>query len=457
MRSFKKIYGSRRNMSEQDYEKSRNTFVIEGMLATTIGNLSMGVFLAGYVLYLGGSQEFSGLLLTIPMYTSIVQIFTPIIYEKQVSRKAIVAILAPVHRIMLGLMAFIPLIFQDTTTRLTVLFALYAVSFVILQLTNPAAINWIMSLVPDEGRGKYYGRRDSFMLATSTFFSISMGFVLDFFKQTSPGTGFFIIYLLVLVFAILNFYFLSKIKEPRVQIRYYKDAYTGRKIPAGANFKQIFIVPFLDEKFRKIIGMASLWQFSVMIAIAYFAIYQVNVLKLDYSFMTFCIMLQTVTMVIFARVWGKFADRRNWFVTLRIAIMLLSLCHVCWFFIFHSVIYLVPFMYILGGVCWSGINMAFFNIPYKYSPQKGKTIFLSLYGAILGVVSLGASLVGALFVKTLGFFTLNIFGLAFTSMQLLFLFSGAMMIGVAFYIKKQFEKSELFMTIPSKIIDGKNA
>ncbi len=443
-------------MTEVDYEKSRNTFVIEGMLATTIGNLSMGVFLAGYILYLGGSQEFSGLVLTIPMYTGIVQIFTPIIYEKLVSRKAIVALLAPLHRLLLGSMAFIPLIFSDTYTRLGVLFGVYAVSFTLLQISNPAAINWIMSLVPDEIRGKYYGRRDSYMLAVSTFFSITMGFVLDFFKKTSSGRGFFIVYCLVTIFALANFYFLAQIKEPRVQIRYFKDAYTGRKIPAGANFKQIFIVPFLNVKFRKVIGMASIFQFSIMIAIAYFAIYQVNVLNLPYSFMTFCIMLQTITMVVFARIWGKFADKRNWFITLRIALSLLSACHIIWFFIFQSVVFLVPFMYILGGICWSGINMAFFNIPYKYSPQKGKTIFLSLYGTVIGAVSLIASIGGAAFVKALGGFKIMIFILPITSMQLLFLISGILLICVSFYIKNHFEKSELFLSSNKENYDEKN-
>jgi len=432
-------------MSEADFEKSRKNFLIEGMLSTTIGNLSTGAFLAGYVLYMGGSQEFSGMLLTIPMYSGIIQIFTPIIYEKIVSRKAYVAIMAPLHRVMLGMMAFIPLVFSDTPTRLTALFILYAVSFILLQLTSPAAINWIMSLVPEDTRGKYYGRRDSYMLSAATFFSITLGIMLDFFKNTTPGTGFFIIYCLVLLFAILNFYFLAKIKEPRVQIRYYKDAETGRQVPAGANFKQIFIVPFLDEKFRKVIKVSAFWTISITIAIAYFPIYQVTVLKLPYSFITICIMIQTITMVVFARLWGKLADKKGWFYTLRLAAMVLAVCHVTWFFIFDSTLFLVPFMYVLGGIGWSAVNLAFFNIPFKNSPQKGKTIFLSLYAGVMGAVSLVGTIVGSLIVKFDGIQIVTPFGLKITSMQVLFLVSGVSLAVVAKYIKKRFEAKSAYM------------
>jgi len=441
---IKRIYRSKSNMTEQDFERGRKLFVVEGSISTTIANLSMGAFLAGYIQYLGGSQEFSGIVLTIPMWSSIIQIFTPGIYERLVSRKIFIAILAPLHRVMLGMMAFIPLIFNDTSTRLTVLFVLYTVSFLLLQMTNPAALNWIMSLVPENIRGRYYGRRDSYMLATSTIFSISAGFLLDYFKKFNSGDGFMIMYFVVLLLGISNFYFLGKIKEPTVNIRYYKHAETGEKIPAGANFKQILIVPFLDEKFRKVLLLSSIWTASIMIAIAYFPIYQVTELKLSYSYITLCLMLQMTTMIVFARIWGRFADKHSWFKTLRICVLLLSGLHVVWFFTFQSTVFMIPLFYIWGGICWSGINMSFFNIPYKYSPDKGKTIFISLFSSLMGVISLGASLIGTGFVQLIGKSTFDIFGLKFTSMQFLFLISGIMMVCVGMYIKNNVEKNQLF-------------
>ena len=105
---LRSIYFSTEPLSDRDYVTSRKFFIFEGATARSIAALTTGAFLAGFISYLGAGDSFNGIIAAIPVFSSIIQLVAPLVYEKLEKRKHIVAVLCLIHRLLLGLMVFIP-------------------------------------------------------------------------------------------------------------------------------------------------------------------------------------------------------------------------------------------------------------------------------------------------------------------------------------------------------------
>jgi len=120
-----------------------------------------------------------------------------------------------------------------------------------------------------------------------------------------------------------------------------------------------------------------------------------------------------------------------------------------WSLISKELIFIIPFQYIFAGICWSGINLSLLNLSFIYSPLKGKTVYLSVYNCMMGVIGLAATILGTIFVRVLDKTELKILTIPFSSMQILFAVSGLLMVGVGIFIKVNMEQNELFKKVES--------
>ena len=73
--------------------------------------LSSGVFLSGYLVYLGGSDFLIGLLNFSMNWAAILALFSFLIFERMVHRKKLLITLLVVSRLLISPTIFLPLIF----------------------------------------------------------------------------------------------------------------------------------------------------------------------------------------------------------------------------------------------------------------------------------------------------------------------------------------------------------
>lgn len=411
---LKKKYFNDSPLQQQEYQSSRRLFIFEGCAAASIFSLTSGAFLAGFAEHLGASDQFNGILAAIPALAGIIQVFSPMVFEKLKNRKVIVSFLCLFFRLTLGLMVFIPVLVQDKLLRLTLLASFYFLAYLAASFITPAAANWIISLTPDHMRGSYLGRRDSYILAVTSIIALSMGKVLDIFKQNNQTyTGFLLISGVVIVLTLINFYFLSAIKEPPVAV-------TDLQL----DIKKVFSVPVRDKGFRKIVLLFVLWNIGLQIGGPFFGVYIVTGLKLKYTFIMILGVLTSLTSVFTVRAWGRLADRRSWVFTTKLSMGLLAIAHSTWFFVNGKTVLLLIPLYLLGGIAWAGINLSLFNIQFKYAPVEGRTIYIGFNAAIGGVVGFLTALLGSFLVGTLEGHKFSLLGISIGNMQLVFGLSG---------------------------------
>lgn len=402
-----------------EMEKNRFLGITEGASARIIFNLTSGAFLVGLLKYIGASDTVCGYIIAIPVLAAVVQFLSPIILESLMYRKKIIIAGCLVHRLLLSSLIIIPFLPIGTTFKLWVAGALFFLSYLAVSFINPAVANMYVSFVPQNIRGRYFGMRESYLLLSATVVSLILGKALDTFKEAGNElTGYIAIYVVVFAFTIMNYLSLHRMKEvPLVHSK------TRMKI------SEVFSLPLKNKIFVKFFIMSIIWNIAFQIAGAFFSVYLVSDLKLNYTTITLLGMLSSAAYVIAANLWGKYADRKGWSVTTLLSLGALGVCHTLWFFSSQNsaiLLILLTIAHLIGGVAWSGINVSLFNLQFEFTPDEKRTVYIGFSAAVSGIIGFIAAVVGSVTVGlfgnhmvTVGMFTINIKQILFAISALL--------------------------------------
>ena len=417
-------YYNTKPLDERDYENSRNMSIFEGCTARTIFNLTSGAFLAGYASFLGANDSFNGLIGAIPVLAGVMSLFSPMYFEKLEKRKLQIVLLNFLHRFLLGLMVFIPLIAFGKTPRLILLSIMYLVAYLAVSFANPAASGLVIDLTPENIRGRYFGRRESYLLAVGTIIALILGGVMDAFKSGGNEYGGFVAtFSVILLFSAGNFIFWSSVKEPQIKSK--RTTY---------RLKQIITIPLKNSGFKKILLFFVIYNIGLQVGGPFFSVYMVTGLKLEYSYIMLMGMIGTIVNVILVRVWGRIADSRSWDFVLKYSILLLGFTHFTWLFVTNSSgAVLIPLLHVISGAAWAGIGISTFNIQFIFSPEEGRTVYIGFNAALGGLMGFLGTLAGSVLLVFFGGLDLHISSLKISGMQMLFAISGTILVLCAAY------------------------
>lgn len=422
-----RLFGS--DVSDENYELSRRRFIIEGCLSNGVYTLTAGAFFAGFAKFLGASDQFIGIIVALPLLANVLQMFSPLFLERLVSRKKLVVVTCLFYRALLGLMILIPVITQDKSARLFMLGGMYFAAYLVFSYSNPAGGSWIISLVPERFRGRYFGLRDTCIISSAAILSLSLGRILDILKAADKEFfGFAVVFSVVLVLVALDIFELNRIKEPEV-------------IPLRQhiNVRSLFTLPVKNKQFRPVILLNVVWNFAGQLALPFFSVYMVTGLKLSYTFIMIANIILSVVQASTARLWGRLADRFSWEVTTVASIGMLGLCHLTWAFVTRETCFvLIPFIQIVAGAGWAGVNMSLFNIQFKHAPQEGRTIFVGFNAAMAGLSGFASAVLGAVLVGLLSNVKIDIGVAELNNMLIIFGLSGTLVISCAIYFAIKF-------------------
>lgn len=420
-------------ISDENYELSRRRFILEGCLANSIYTLTSGAFFVGYANYLGANDQFNGIILALPLVTNIIQMFSPLLLERLKSRKKLIVALCMFYRTLLGLMVLIPFVTESRTGRLFMLATMYFLAYSASSFLNPAAGSWIVSLVPERTRGRYFGVRDMCILGTAAVLSLVMGRILDAFKSNhQDGLGFVIVFSVVLVLMVFNFLTLRKIKEPEII-----------QLNQSLNLKSLITIPLKNRQFRKVVILNIVWNLSAQFSLPFFSVYMVTGLKLSYTFIMIMGIIMSCVQAYSAKIWGKISERKSWEFTTVASITAIGLVHTIWAFVNQGNYFiLIPCIQVLAGIGWAGVNLSLFNIQFKYAPQEGRTVFIGFNAALAGTAGFFSASMGAVIVGVLSGIKLDIKVTVLDNMLIVFGISGLMILGCAAFFSYWFKEKK---------------
>ncbi len=261
----------------------------------------------------------------------------------------------------------------------------WVLNFIPGMLYQPARSAWLADLVPASIRGRYFGLRSAISGAVYLGAFYIMGYVL----QLSKGqilNGFAIVFLISLVAGLLCFTIYTRIK------------YTSTVVEKEKDFG---FFDFLGETRKRNLGkfilFVALFQFAVYIATPFLVIYMLRDLHLSYMLYAMIFSTEFVAKVLFAPLWGRYADKSGNLKVMRFVSLAIPLVPLFWL-ASHNALYLV-LIQLFSGICWAGFELCSSNFIYEAAPQGKRLKYIAYYKALstlfmgLGALA-GACLLG---------------------------------------------------------------
>ncbi|MFH1072455.1 MAG: MFS transporter [Nanoarchaeota archaeon] len=340
-------------------------------------------FLTPFAIALGATTQIISYLASVPLLaSSFIQLFAARVINTVKNRKKVILINAFLQGVLWLPIFFLPLITKNVW-MLVILFSLYAL---LGGFITPAWNSLIGDLVPEEERGKYFGRRSRIAGFVAFLAVLFAGGVLQLFEKYDlfgygVWFGFFIIFFVSMIARFVSLHYLKMHYEPPYNITK-KDEF---------HFVD-FLARMRYTNFGRFVIFRSLMAFSAMIAAPFFAVYILRDLQYDYFSFTLVIMASVVMSFLTMVYWGKYIDRFGNKKILVISGILIPV--IPFLYIVFKSVPLLMFAEIISGFAWGGFNLATFNFIFdNVSPQK-RARCVAYFNVIFGVFVFLGSIVG---------------------------------------------------------------
>jgi MFS family permease len=384
--------------------------VFEGSFAQVHINLTAGMFLTSFALYLGLNNVGIGFLSAIPAFFTAFAFFSIYLSRFLKSRRRLCVLSSSIGRgvfLIFGLL----LLFRISISN-ELFFALIIIHNILMSLAGNAWLTWMSSIVPKDRRGRYFALRNTILNVIGMIVNVAGGKILDTFKamgDVAKGLG--ILFTGASISSTVAAGILSQQPEPR-------DDMTPPDI------RVLVMTALRDKNFRKLLFFVSFWYLLGGMAGPFFLVHMLTNLKMSYSTVAIYSIVAGSSSFIFQIIWGKAIDRFKAKPVLMINYTLSACLPLFWLFATPNFLLPIWLDSFLTGIFWTGINLSLFNIILSLTEDKKlKEGYFATFASITGIFAFVASLTGGLVAQLLTSVHIHLLGLTFVNYHFLFVFT----------------------------------
>lgn len=359
----------------------------EGTLTGVMGVFTGGVVLTGFALSLGANEFMIGLLAAIQVGANLLQIRAFRRLEKHGQRKAMAVRFAAAARLMWIAIAAVTLItipaFQPY--KIWLFYALFAVSAGFGVYSLVPWVSWLVDLVPEKVRGRFYAQRNFAGGALGVILGVLAGKFIDWWNahQFAPTpVGFLVLTSCGMVFGLGAVKIIKQMHDPPFA-----------PSPARLTFWESLKIPFHDPNFRRLFYFRIAYDISMGIAGAFYGVYMLTQAGLSYFFVSSMAMLSTLTNLLALKPWGVIIDKFGNKPVLQICMIGKTMFALLWIFTTPDTMGLFILIHLLG-VFDAGNTLAIPNLVYKLAPANRRANYIAVDGTVVGIAATVAPLIG---------------------------------------------------------------
>jgi MFS family permease len=365
--------------------------IVEGALSNIHVTVCAGAFLTGFALLLGAGDFELGLIAALPFVGQLFQFVGAYLEERLGERRRLTALTAIVSRSLWGFLAALPFLMVLGAARLPLFLLVLAISQGLIGITANAWTSWMCDLVPPRQRGRYFGTRNTICSVTAMASSWLAGRALDHYRGGgSEPFGYALIFSVATICAIGGALVLLQQPEPPMRR-------TER-----VNIGKLFSAPLRHARFRTMCLATAGWALAIGVAAPFFYAYGIQNLKLSFaSLAIFAIVTSGVALVTQPLI-GRLQDRYGDKTVLVGSVIGVVLLPLGW--VFATPTFLLPLWLnaIGSGIFWPGITQGQLNLLMDRAPAEGRGAYVAAYGAISGLGTFVASLLGGAIAAGMG-------------------------------------------------------
>lgn len=365
--------------------------IAEGALSNIHITVCAGAFLTGFALMLGAGDFELGLIAALPFIGQLFQFAGAYLEERLGERRRMTVLSCGVSRSLWALLAALPFLTVLGTARLPIFLLVLAISQALIGITANAWTSWMSDLVPPRQRGRYFGTRNTICSITAMASSWLAGRALDQYRGASAEPfGYALIFGVATICAIAGVVVLRYQPEP--PLRRVERASVG----------QLFSAPLRHASFRTMSLAAAGWALAIGLPAPFYNAHGIQNLHLSFATLALFAIATSAVALITQPLIGRLQDRygdKTVLVGCVIGVIVLPLGWVVATPTFWLPLWLNA---IAAGIFWPGINQGQLNMLMDRAPAEGRGAYVASYGAITGLGTFAASLLGGAIATSLG-------------------------------------------------------
>ncbi len=242
-------------------------------------------------------------------------------------------------------------------------------------------------LVPEDQRGKYFGKRQRTIGFVGLLSALIAGFLLDAFKTKGLVLiGFTVLFIIAFLARLIGFMLFKKQFVPKFRVKK-KDYFS------------LWSFIKRHDNFGKFAISHAFFNLALMIASPYFSVYMLKDLGLENNYILFTIISisSTLFLIFFTPLVGKFSDRYGNRKLFSISCILFSINPLLWM-ITKNPYFLIPIQ-IVAGFANAGFIIAVNNFTYDAASPKKRALCITYTNMLAGLGIFIGSLLGGLIIK----------------------------------------------------------
>lgn len=365
-------------------------------LAATMGlpffTITGGPALTGFLRDMGANDFIYSLIMAMPVFGAVIQVFASYVMENTGKRKAFFLIAGFIHRPLWIPIALMPFIFPSarSSTGILAVMVLIGISMVANAIVGMSFNSWMGSLVPAEIKGRFFSRRLMIVTIASGIAALASGLMLDVFPGFPGFTAVFIIAALFGAADIATFFW---IKHPPMNK-------PERKIP----FVHLMKETWHDKNYVRFIMFVAFWYFGVNFAGPFFSVFMIEELHMNFLLISlFTQVAGSVATIFSIRIWGRLADKYGSKPVMFICCSVIFAMPLVWLFTTPKTTWIILAINILGGIFWPGFDMNAGNQSIWLAPEKNRSTYIANYALVVSLIGTGAAFVlGGIFMEVTG-------------------------------------------------------
>jgi MFS family permease len=282
-------------------------------------------------------------------------------------------------------LALLPLLGLSDDAARTLLLAVAAASAVLGVLGNNAWTAWMGELVPEGLRGRYFGRRTALCTFGGTVAGLGVARALDALT-TRHGAG---VALSVLAAGAC----LCGLGTTLCMVRQHDPAPSPATLPAPA----AVLRPLRDGFARSFLRYQLAWNAAVGVGGGFFTFHLLHNLRAGFTVAALHAAAGAATRMLAAPAWGRAVDRYGARPVLAACSFAAAVQPLIWLTTSPAVLWPIAIDALIGGVAWSGRDLAGFALPLSIAPRRDRPFYLAVFATAGGATyALATALGGAL-------------------------------------------------------------
>lgn len=386
--------GESRPLSRIEVLRALRISNAEAVLATVHGSLTGGAFQTGFVLLLGASSFWLGVIGAIPTFAALVQVISSLWVEQMGRRKQLTAWFSLMARSLWLPILLIPFVLPRPLW-LPAFLVLFTLSSVAIQVPVPAITSWLSDLVPEDHRGRYFGRRNMLAGWTTLAATIPTAWLLDHATSwlgISEVTGFAVLFAVAVACGVGGFALILRMAEPPMT-RSARVEWSNPRQLLG-----LYARPLKDAAFRTLLLFSAAFSAAQFFAAPFYTAYALQNLSLGYVWLQILGGVASLAALLAMPLWGYLSDRFGNKPLLILAVLGVTVTPLPWVLTSadhrSAAIIILLVANVFGGVAWAGVGLLQFNIMIETTPSEGRSLYVGVLSAAAGIAGGVAPVVG---------------------------------------------------------------